>query len=106
MASVSMKKKHAQDVVDLVDIEGYAQGNVPLTGTGADDDDLEEGLYDVWCDDNVYIKVDPTDASDVTTSTGYLVRAGNTMTVKVRSGSHLGGVLASGTGTLYYHKIG
>ncbi len=102
----SMKLQQQADVADLVDIEGQAQDSLALTSTGADTDALDAGIYDLWCDLDVYLKVHATDASDVTTSTGYLMRSGNTITVKIRPDSKIGGVLGSGTGTLYFHKIG
>lgn len=95
---------HSASVTDAIDLFGNAQGTVSLSTTGAQSAALAEGLYDVWCADDVYIKIDPT-ASDVTTSTGYLLRAGNTIPLIVRQSHKIGGVLASGTSTLCYHKV-
>lgn len=97
---------HAPHVTDIVDIRSRAQANFAYTGTAADVDDLAEGQYDVWSDQDCYIKVHPTDASDVTTATGYLLRANNTIPVLIRPLDHLGAIRSAASGTLYYHQIG
>ena len=100
------QKKLQTAVCDYIDIEGYVQGTVAYTDTAADDDDLPEGLYDVWSDQDCYIKVHATDASDVTTATGYILYANHVITVVVRPASHLGAIRSTTNGTLYYHKVG
>lgn len=73
-------------------------GTASQTGVFASD-----GMYDVWADIDVYVKVAPT-ANDVTTSTGYLIRANNTVPVLVGDGDRIGAI-AAGSGTLRYHKV-
>lgn len=70
----------------------------PAAQTGA----LDGGLYDIWCDVDVYIKV-ATTANDVTTSTGYLLRANNTIPLVVGDGEKIGAIGA--VGTLKLHKV-
>lgn len=64
---------------------------------------LAPGVYDVWAATDIYIKVDPTNAADVTSGTGYLIKAGNVVPVRIVQDSFLG---AAGTGTVYFHKVG
>lgn len=98
---------HGTRINDAIDIEGNAQSTLALTTTGAQTGaGLPEGLYDVWATADVYIKVHATTASDVTTGTGYLIRANNTVVVAIRQGSVLGAVLPTGTGTLSYQRVG
>lgn len=90
-------------VVDCVDLEGRAQiTSVAVSAVAAQSAALPEGVYDVWCDVDVFLKVDPV-ANNVTTATGYLLRANNTMAVLVRGNSKIGAITASGSGTLRAH---
>lgn len=92
-------------VNDPADLEGNAQITpISVSSTGAQSAALTEGIYDVWCDVDVYLKVGDT-ASDVTTSTGYLLVAGNVVPLIVRDQKKIGGILASGTGTLRAHRV-
>ena len=63
---------------------------------------LPAGVYDVWADNNVYIKIDATLASDVTNSTGYLINAGNVVPVRITAPAFIG---AAGTGNVYFHRV-
>lgn len=96
--------EHGTAVTDHIDIEGNAQAQLSLSTTAAQTAALTEGIYDIWCDVDCYIKVAPT-ADDVTTSTGYLLRADNTVPLIVRKDSKIGGIVASGTATFSYHKV-
>lgn len=92
-------------VNDPADLEGNAQITpVSVSTTGAQSAALTEGIYDVWADADVYIKV-ATTANDVTTSTGYLLVSGNVVPILIREGRKIGGILASGTGTLRAHRV-
>ncbi len=86
-------------------LEGNSQGQLSVSGTAAQTSAFASGgYYDLWCDVDVYIKVAAT-ANDVTTSTGYLLRANNTLAlVMIGKNSKLGGVALS-SGTLRYHKV-
>ena len=94
-------------ITDSVAIAGYSQATLSVSNVAAQTGAaLDPGLYDVWCNEaDVYIKLAAT-ANDVTTSTGYVVKAGNVTTLEVNaSGYKLGGILAAGSGTLCYHRI-
>lgn len=98
-----LEMSHGLQVIDAVDLEGYAQASTSVSAIAAQTAALAEGIYDVWCDVDVYLKVAPT-ANDVTTSTGYLLRANNTVSVLIRKNSKIGAI-AGGAGTLRYHKV-
>lgn len=85
---------------NAVNIQGNSQKS--FTGGNQYSEKLLPGVYDVWCDVDVYIKVDQDNASTVTSGTGYLIRAGNTVPVLITSPSYLG---ASGSATVYFHKV-
>ncbi len=91
-------------VTDAVELSGFAQGSLAVSDTGAHTAALAAGIYDVWCAVDCYIKVGAT-ASDVTTSTGYLLRANNTVPVVVPSLEKLGGITSAASDTLYYHRV-
>lgn len=94
----------ARNVADFIDIENDAQGQVSTSTVGAQSAALAEGVYDVWATVDSYIKV-AASASDVTTTTGYLLRANQTIPLWVSNGNKIGAVLASGTDTLRYHRV-
>lgn len=91
---------------DMIDLEGNSNGSpLSLTTTAAQTAALTAGVYDIWSDVDCYIKIGTT-ANDVTTS-GYLLRANVTLpNVLIRKDRKIGGIVASGTGTLGFHKIG
>ena len=92
-------------VSDVIRIGGYAQQTLSLSTTAAQTGQLREGIYDLWCDEDCYIKC-AADSSDVTTSNGYLLRANNTIPIAIERNERLGGIVASGTATLSYHRVG
>ncbi|MCM5682514.1 hypothetical protein M8A51_23540 [Schlegelella sp. S2-27] len=94
---------HGMQVTDHVDIEGRAAATLAVSAAAAQTSTLDEGVYDIWCDVDVYVKVGAT-ANDVTTATGYLIRADSTVAVLVRRGSRIGAI-AGGAGTLSYHVV-
>lgn len=94
----------AEHVTDAISLSGFSQVTVSLSTAAAQSAALTDGIYDVWCDVDCYIKVAAT-ANDVTTSTGYLLRANNTIPVIVPDQEKIGGIVASGTGTLTYHRV-
>jgi len=97
--------KHAAFTSDVIDIEGETQSNMAFSSTATQSAALTEGVYDVWCDQDVYLEVG-TAAASVTSSTGYLVRANKTVPVAIRTGSKIGAVRSSASGTLSWHKVG
>lgn len=94
----------AHNVADFIDIENDAQGQVATSTIAAHSAALSEGVYDVWSAVDTYIKV-AASANDVTTSTGYLLRANQTIPVWVSNGNKIGGILVTGTSTLSYHRV-
>lgn len=91
-------------VIDAIRLAG-SKGGLAVSTTVAQTDVLAEGIYDLWADIDCYIKIAPT-ANDVTTNNGYLLRANNTVAFDVRSAERIGGIVASGTGTLSFHRVG
>lgn len=85
---------------DYINIEGRQQGSF---SAGAQSPLLPAGVYDIWATADIHIKVDQTNAADVSSATGYLVRSGTTKSVKLAKPSFIG---AAGTATVYYHQIG
>lgn len=85
-----------------VDIAGKVQRSF---ATGAQSTNpLEPGVYDVWAGSaDIYIKLHKTLASDVTSATGYLIKFGNVVPVRVVEAMYLG---AAGSGNVYFHKVG
>lgn len=90
---------------DVVWLEGNSQGTPLATSTtAAQTAALPRGTYHIWAGVDTYIKVDET-ANDVTSASGYLLRANQTMRIDLASNRKLGAILASGTGTLSYHRV-
>ncbi len=89
---------------DALDIEGFAAAQLVTSSSAAQTAALAEGEYELWSSQDTYIKVAPT-ANDVTTTTGYLLRSNNTISVAIRAGSKIGAI-AAGAGTLSYHRVG
>jgi hypothetical protein len=93
----------AVSYTDYVDLEGSAAATLAVSAAADHTPILNEGIYDVWCTVDVFVKVAPT-ANNVTTANGYLIRANNTVSVLVRTGSRIGAI-AGGAGTLSYHQV-
>lgn len=87
-------------------LSGNTQGTpLSVSGAAAQTAALDGGLYDIWSDVDVYLKV-ATIANDVTTATGYLLRANNTVALLIPQDlEKIGGITAGGSGTLSYHKV-
>lgn len=94
--------------MDVLDIAGCArETDVTISTSAATTAALgatypSGGVYDVLSTVDCYIKV-ALDATDVTTTTGYPLLAGNVVTVFVPAGYEIGVIAASG-GTLYVHR--
>lgn len=85
-------------------IEGSASINFAVSASAAVSNPLPAGIYDVWCDVDVFIKVDET-PNDVTTATGYKIFAGNVVAVNVADSRRIGAI-AGAAGTLHFQKVG
>lgn len=92
-------------VADCVHLSGNSQINFATSTSANQSAALAGGIYDVWAAEDTYIKV-AVNASDVTVATGYLIPAGKVVPVNVPNGEKIGGILASSTGTLRFHKVG
>src|ERR1043165_1867111 len=87
----------AVSYTDYVDLEGSAAATLAVSAAADHTPILNEGIYDVWCTVDVFVKVAPT-------ANNYLIRANNTVSVLVRTGSRIGAI-AGGAGTLSYHQV-
>lgn len=93
-------------------IEGHKQNQLAVSAAAAVTPVLVDGVYDCWCDVDVFIRVANTDASvispnraqDVTTATGFKIVAGNVVSVRVAGNGRCIGAIAGGAGTLSYHR--
>ena len=88
-------------------LKGNVQGALSVSATGAQTAAIAagaDGIYDMWCDVDVWVKVSQGTSSDVTSGTGYLLRANTTIPVKLDDGDKIGAI-AGGAGTLRYHKV-
>lgn len=100
-----LNKNHEMIVGDPVRIAGASQANFAVSSSVADSGPIAEAHYDVWCDEtDVYIQVAATIAG-LTTSTGYVIKQGNVVTVEVGEKERIGVITASATGTFRYHKV-
>lgn len=88
---------------DFLDLEERAAATLAVSAAAAQTATLDEGIYDIWCTVDVYIRIAPV-ATGVTVANGYLIRAGNSVPVLVRAGSRIGAI-AAGAGTLSYHMV-
>jgi hypothetical protein len=90
---------------DSLDLENNSAATLALSTSAAQSAALTEGVYDIWCSTgDCFVRVAPT-ATGVTAANGYLLRASITIRVRVREGSKIGAIVASGTPTLSYHKV-
>ena len=90
---------------DTIRLSGFSQQSFAISSTGAQSAMLESGFYDVWADIDCYAKVGGT-ASNVTTSTGYLMLANNVTPLLVDAGEKIGAITSGTSGTLRYHRVG
>ena len=91
-------------ITDAIDLEGRAQATLSISSTLAQTAALAAGVYDVWCDVDVYISVNK-DNTGKTTATSYILKAGNVVPVMVRDQRKIGGITAAASGMLSYHRI-
>ena len=92
-------------VVDAIDIKGSIKVALALSTSAAESAALTAGVYDVYSDVDSSIRV-AVDNSGVTVANGYTLFANNVISVVVNNDNDkIGGILASGTGNLYYHKV-
>lgn len=94
-------------ITDAVDLESNTQQQISMSQVMNQSPRLDEGVYDVWCDQEAYIGVGPDESGILTPATGYKLLAGNIVPLIVRDQSRIAGVLDIGVtaGTLCYHRI-
>lgn len=105
MVAPALIGKYSQ-VIDYADLEGSAANQLVLAAaTATPSGPVVEGVYDVWAlVGDVYVRVNAQgDATSVTAGNGYLLRAGNTITVYIRPGSQFNVLSVAGT-TFVYHR--
>lgn len=87
-----------------VNIEGRSQVTIASAAASAL---LTPGVYDIWADADqaVHVKLadTSTEALTASSSNGYLIRANNTIPVRVQSEAYIG---FAGTGALHIHQVG
>lgn len=84
---------------------GNAQQQLNVSSSAAQTPVLSIGLYDVWANVDIYIKVGTT-ATDVTSNNGYLIRAGETLAnINILRDDHKIGAISSISGVMSYHKV-
>lgn len=88
-------------------ITGFSQASLSISSTGAQIiGTLERGYYAIYSNVDCYIKTNIT-ASDVTTSTGFLLYANQMPNpFLIEAGHKIGAITTGATGTLYYHRVG
>ena len=98
-------KLHARETVDFLDIYTFSQATLAISAVAAQTAALDEGIYDVWCNEaEVFVRIDAT-ATGVTTGNGYPIKIGNVLSFQIRPNHRIGAILASGSGTLRYHRV-
>jgi hypothetical protein len=86
-------------------LKGNSQGALSVSAAAAETSAFTlRGLYDMWCDVDVYLKVGSGTVTDVTSGNGYLLRANTTVPFIIDENDKIGAI-TSGDGTLRYHKV-
>lgn len=86
-------------------LTGNSQGALSVSTSPAETSAFTSGgLYDMWCDVDVYLKVGSGTVNDVTSVNGYLLRADTTIPFIIDENDKVGAI-AGAPGTLRYHKV-
>lgn len=101
---VAVQQDGAVHTIDAVDISGRAQVSVAISGTATQSAALSAGIYDLWATVDCYVKV-AADANGVTTATGYLLRAGNTVPFVVPEQQKIGAITSGAAGSIAFHRV-
>lgn len=78
--------------------------------TAAATDQLQAGSYDVWCDQDCFVRVakttvaSPDRPQDVTTANGYPVKANTVVTLDLANDCGIGAIAAANA-TFKFHRI-
>lgn len=102
------KLMHPPMVADPVDIFNNSQLSCTYNATANCISSMAEGIYDIWSTSDCYIQDGATNAvlNTVASNTGYLLRAGNTIPIKIRAGHFLAAIQSTASGTLAAVKVG
>lgn len=93
------------DSVIAADIHASDAASLSLSTSAAQTSALSNGgVYDLLCDTDCYIRIDPSTAASVTTTNGYRLLAGNCVPFRVMAGDKIGGILAAGSASLRYQR--
>ena len=90
---------------NTVDIREEVLSTLSVSSTSASKQILENGIHDLWCATDVFIRIGGSVAA-VTTTTGYLLRANNTVPFAISKGDYIVAITASASDTLYHIKTG
>lgn len=86
-------------------LTNFSQGSLSISSVAAQTGALTRGYYAIWTTTNCYIKTNTT-ANDVTTSSGFIVYAGQIPNeILIEEGHKIGAITSGATGTLSYHRI-
>lgn len=93
---------------EAVDIRGRTQASITFNASAQVSSVLTEGIYDLWSTADCYLAVSNSNATAnaVTSSNGYLLRAGNTVPFRIRPGDIIGAIQSSVSGTLAFVQVG
>ena len=88
----------------IATVQGHTQQRLAVTTSEAVTGRIDAGDYDLWSNVETYIRIGG-DATGVTTSNGYVLFAGNVVTMRIDRGDQIGAIGVGG-GTLSYHRVG
>lgn len=89
---------------NCVILEGQRQMNFAVSPVAAQSEPLSPGIYDCWADVETYVEVD-ANALDVTLNSGYVIRAGVTISIRIIGMNSRIGAISAATGTFRFHKV-
>lgn len=105
LGKIATLSNNSYPVTDALNLAGNARADLALTTSAAQTASvLTAGRYAVSTSADCFIKVNAT-ASDVTTANGYPLKANTVEFLNFSGSEKLGGIVATGTATLSYHKV-
>lgn len=91
---------------NVVDIRNQGLQSLAVSSTSASKQVQEHGIYDIWCATEVSIVIRDSSSFALTATTGYILRANNTVPFAIDSGQYIIAITASASDTLYFMKVG
>jgi hypothetical protein len=95
-----------QLVSDVVDIRNRKPLSLAVTTAAALKQVGCSGIYDMWCATEVAIRISTSNEASLTATTGYILRANNSVSFIIDANQYIQAITASGSDTLYFHKVG